>query len=99
LLAGRYPGGKSPKEAERRVEAFLEAGFDTFIDLTEAGELPPYDIYLPGSVQYLRKPIPDHGLPSAREHMVEIQAAIDRGRAALAKEQADLKTRAGAPPG
>jgi len=30
---------------------------------------------------------------------VEIQAAIDRGRAALAKEQADLKTRAGAPPG
>ncbi len=77
LLAGRYPGGKSPKEAERRVEAFLEAGFDTFIDLTEAGELPPYDIYLPGSVQYVRKPIPDHGLPRAREHMAEIQAAID----------------------
>ena len=77
LLAGRYPGGKSPKEAERRVEAFLEAGFDTFIDLTEAGELPPYDVYLPGSVQYLRKPIPDHGLPRAREHMAEIQAAID----------------------
>ena len=66
LLAGRYPGGKSPKEAERRVEAFLEAGFDTFIDLTEAGELPAYDIYLPGSVQYVRKPIPDHGLPGAR---------------------------------
>ena len=47
------------------MEAFLEAGFDTFIDLTEAGELPPYDIYLPGSVQYVRKPIPDHGLPRA----------------------------------
>jgi ADP-ribosylglycohydrolase len=77
LLAGRYPGGKTPKEAERRVTAFLEAGFDTFIDLTEAGELPPYDIYLPGSVQYVRKPIPDHGLPRAREHMSEIQAVID----------------------
>jgi ADP-ribosylglycohydrolase len=82
LLAGRYPGGKTPKEAERRVAAFLEAGFDTFIDLTEAGELPPYDIYLPGSVQYVRKPIPDHGVPRAREHMDEVQATIDAALAA-----------------
>jgi len=77
LLAGKYPGGKTPKEAERRLAAFLEAGFDTFIDLTEAGELPPYDIYLPGSVRYVRKPIPDHGVPLAREHMAEVQAVID----------------------
>ncbi len=77
LLAGKYPGGKTPKEAERRIAAFLEAGFDTFIDLTEAGELPPYDLYLPGSVTYLRKSFPDHGVPRAREHMVEVQAAID----------------------
>jgi len=58
LLAGKYPGGKTAKEAERRLAPFLEAGFDTFIDLTEAGELPPYDIYLPGNVRYVRKPIP-----------------------------------------
>src|SRR6187455_55893 len=77
LLAGKYPGGKTPKEAERRLAAFLEAGFDTFIDLTEAGELPPYDIYLPGNVRYVRKPIPDHGVPRAREHMAEVQAVID----------------------
>jgi ADP-ribosylglycohydrolase len=84
LLAGRYPGGKTPKEAERRVQSLLAAGFDAFIDLTEAGELPPYDIYLPGSALYVRKPIPDHGVPRAPEHMAEIQAAIDgalaRGR-------------------
>ena len=84
LLAGRYPGGKTPKEAERRVQSLLAAGFDAFIDLTEAGELPPYDIYLPGSVLYVRKPIPDHGVPRAPEHMVEIQAELDgalaRGR-------------------
>jgi ADP-ribosylglycohydrolase len=77
LLAGRYPGGKTPKEAERRVASLLEAGFDAFIDLTEAGELPPYDIYLPARVLYIRKPIPDHGVPRAREHMAEIQTAID----------------------
>jgi hypothetical protein len=61
LLAGRYPGGKTAKEAERRVAALIEAGFDAFIDLTEPDELPPYDLYLPGSVSYVRKPIPDHG--------------------------------------
>jgi ADP-ribosylglycohydrolase len=82
LLAGKYPGGKTPKEAERRIAALLEAGFDAFIDLTEAGELPPYDIYLPGSAHYVRKPIPDHGVPRANEHMAEIQAEID---AALAR--------------
>jgi ADP-ribosyl-[dinitrogen reductase] hydrolase len=82
LLAGKYPGGKTVKETERLVAALLAAGFDTFIDLTEAGELLPYDIYLPLSAEYLRKPIPDHGIPLAREHMAEIQAAID---AALAR--------------
>ena len=68
---------RRPKKPSGAWRAFLEAGFDAFIDLTEAGELPPYDIYLPGSVRYVRKPIPDHGVPRAREHMAEIQAAID----------------------
>jgi len=81
LLAGRYPGGKTPREAERRVQSLLAAGFDAFIDLTEAGELPPYDIYLPGSALYVRKPIPDHGVPRAPEHMVEIQAELERALA------------------
>jgi ADP-ribosyl-[dinitrogen reductase] hydrolase len=84
LLAGRYPGGKTPKEAEKRVNAMLAAGFDAFIDLTEAGELPPYDIYLPGSVLYLRKPITDHGVPREPLLMTQILAALDdalrRGR-------------------
>jgi ADP-ribosylglycohydrolase/predicted RNase H-like HicB family nuclease len=84
LLAGRYPGGKTPKEAEKRVKALLDAGFDTFIDLTEAGELPPYDIYLPGSVQYVRKPITDHGVPSEPALMTQTLAVLDdalrRGR-------------------
>jgi ADP-ribosyl-[dinitrogen reductase] hydrolase len=84
LLAGRYPGGKTPKEAEKRVKALLEAGFDSFIDLTEAGELPPYDIYLPGSVQYVRKPITDHGVPAEPALMAQTLAVLDealrRGR-------------------
>jgi ADP-ribosylglycohydrolase len=84
LLAGRYPGGKTPKDTERRVQSLLAAGFDAFIDLTEPDELPPYDLYLPGSALYVRKPIPDHGVPRAAEHMAEIQSELDgalaRGR-------------------
>jgi ADP-ribosyl-[dinitrogen reductase] hydrolase len=77
LLAGKYPGGKTPKETEKRVAALLAAGFDAFIDLTEAGEMPPYDIYLPGSALYVRKPIPDHGVPPDQELMAQILAALD----------------------
>jgi ADP-ribosyl-[dinitrogen reductase] hydrolase len=77
LLAGRYPGGRTPKEAEKRIKSLLDAGFDAFLDLTEAGELPPYDIYLPGSVQHVRKPITDHGVPSEPLLMSQILAALD----------------------
>jgi ADP-ribosyl-[dinitrogen reductase] hydrolase len=84
LLAGRYPGGKTPKEAEKRVKSLLAAGFDAFLDLTEAGELPPYDIYLPGTVEYVRRPITDHGVPSEPALMTQILRTLDgllgRGR-------------------
>jgi ADP-ribosylglycohydrolase len=77
LLAGKYPGGKNPQEAERRLRALLDAGFDAFIDLTEPDELPPYEAYLPEHVDYTRKPIPDHGVPRQSAHMTEILATLD----------------------
>jgi ADP-ribosyl-[dinitrogen reductase] hydrolase len=84
FLAGKYPGGRNENEMERSLGPLLDAGFDAFLDLTEPGELPPYDGYLPASVRYARKPIPDHGIPQQREHMVEIQdeiaAALRAGR-------------------
>ncbi len=49
--------------------ALLDAGFDAFIDLTEPDELEPYDADLPIDVDYVRKPIRDHGIPrAARAH-------------------------------
>ena len=78
LLAGKYPGGRSAKDVEARIKPFLDAGFDAFVDLTEAGELPPYDIYLPGSVHYVRKPITDHGLPSDPLIMAQVLATLDQ---------------------
>jgi len=80
LLAGEYPGSMSRAEALNRVQALLRAGVNSFIDLTEARELPPYDVLLPrdgqAPVLHQRMPIPDHGLPDSPQVMAEILDAI-----------------------
>jgi ADP-ribosyl-[dinitrogen reductase] hydrolase len=84
LLAGKYPGGKTMQEIERRLGALLDAGFDSFLDLTEPGELPPYEPYLPEDAEHLRHPVKDHGVPRDAAHMHGILAvlgdALRRGR-------------------
>lgn len=77
LLAGEYPGGHSVRETQERLAKLIGAGIRCFIDLTQPDELDPYDAELPLEVEYMRKPIKDHGLPARREHMIEIQACID----------------------
>jgi hypothetical protein len=62
LLAGKYPGAKKLQDLERRLGPILDAGFNAFIDLTESGEMPPYEAYLPDGVVYRRKPVGDHGV-------------------------------------
>ena len=72
LLAGEHPAGVSREETRERLRKLLDAGVECFVDLTLPGEVTPYDADLPISVEYLRKPIKDHGLPEVREHMREI---------------------------
>jgi len=72
LLAGEHPSGPSPEQTRERVTKLLAAGIECFIDLTFPGEVDPYEDDLPLGVEYLRKPIKDHGLPEQREHMREI---------------------------
>jgi hypothetical protein len=83
FLAGEYPGHFDPEQARRRLDALIEAGIDTFIDLTKQGELYPYAKILSEqaqayavSVQYYRFPIGDFGLPSAAQ-MMSILDQID----------------------
>jgi hypothetical protein len=90
FLAGEYPGSFDKVNARRRVDAFLQAGFTSFIDLTKPNELTPYDPVLREladayhiSVLYTRLTIPDFGIPSA-ERMRTILDTID---ASLAKGQ------------
>jgi protein-tyrosine phosphatase len=88
FLAGEYPAHPQITNAVLRLNAFLQMGFTTFINLTRDGELPPYDVVLMEQaaeyglqVNHLRFPIRDFGLPTADE-MKNILDAID---AALAK--------------
>jgi ADP-ribosyl-[dinitrogen reductase] hydrolase len=72
LLAGEYPGGSDASATRERVASLLAAGIDCFINLTATDELPPYHTALPASAQHFHRPIPDHGLPTQREHMRDI---------------------------
>ncbi len=83
LLAGEYPGQFNEDLTRKRIDALLEAGFDTFIDLTQPNELSPYEGMLKEearlykvNVQHLRFPIGDFGLPTPKQ-MKTILDTID----------------------
>ena len=84
VLAGEHPGGTNRDATRERLQRLIDAGVECFIDLTEPGEVKPYDGELPFSVEYLRKPIRDHGIPAQRVHMAEIldclHDAVQSGR-------------------
>ena len=91
FLAGGYPV-LSPDETTVRQDlaAFLNAGFNTFIDLTRVGELPAYLSILQEeadrqgiSITYQRSNIQDRGLPSHEQMAVlldDLDAALASGR-------------------
>lgn len=71
LLAGEYPANYNVELTRQRLDALLEAGFDTFIDLTKPNETVPYARLLLEQAQmyevdakYHNFPIGDFGLPS-----------------------------------
>ena len=88
FLAGGYPGLRFDEfGTRRRLTAFLNAGFDTFIDLTCQGERPPYLAILQEQaraielqVNHRRFSFPDFDVPT-HEMMT---AALDSIDAALA---------------
>jgi hypothetical protein len=84
FLAGEYPGRFFDEEGTRySMDALLDAGIDTFIDLTHPDELPPYlPILLEQArargraITHQRFTIQDRGLPN-REGMIATLDAID----------------------
>lgn len=90
LLAGEYPGGYTSESTRQCLDALLEAGFDTFIDLTRPNEtVPYYRILLEEAklheveVERHNFPIGDFGLPSPetmKEILDTLDAALQNGR-------------------
>ena len=83
LLAGEYPGQYTAESTRKRIDALLEAGFNTFIDLTKPNETIPYlRILLEEAkiyeieVRHHNFPIGDFGLPTP-ETMRSILDTID----------------------
>jgi len=83
LLAGEYPGRYTTESTRQRIDSLLEAGFDTFIDLTRPNEtVPYYRILLEEAKIYeinVKRhsfPIGDFGLPTP-ESMTDILNTID----------------------
>ncbi len=81
LLAGEYPGSMSRAEATERVQKLLHGGVNSFLDLTEEGEMPAYDPLLAElseqHIRYRRLPVLDHGLPESPADMVRILDYLD----------------------
>ena len=84
FLAGEYPGRPTEDHARLRIDALIEAGFDTFIDLTRPDEILPYERILQEEsklyeveITYRRFPIGDFGLPTP-ERMNSILDSIDK---------------------
>jgi hypothetical protein len=84
VLAGEYPGAPDDTLARARLARLHEAGIDSFVDLTEDGELPPYRHLLLTHTEYLRSAIVDTCVPNnvsqTQELLSSIRAALDRGR-------------------
>lgn len=83
LLAGEYPARYDEETTRQRLDALIQAGFNTFIDLTRDNETIPYLRTLMDEaklydiqVDYQRFPIGDFGLPTP-EMMHDILDKID----------------------
>jgi len=90
FLAGEYPGVQNKSRTRYRIGALLQAGLDTFIDLTHPGELEPYEHILLDEAKiygiqtvYYRFPTGDYGLPTTEQMRLTlgtIDNAIREGR-------------------
>lgn len=77
LYAGEYPGDKNGRTAKDKLWQMHAFGVRIFIDLTEEGELVPYENLLPNDTVYWRFPIPDVSAPKSIEDARKIVQFIN----------------------
>ena len=77
VYAGEYPGDKYGEKATEKLKRMYHFGIRHFIDLTEEGELCPYNHLLPSDTTYTRFPIPDCGVPKSIESVRRLLLRIE----------------------
>lgn len=79
IWGAEYPGDSIESLAKEKLAHAIKFGITHFIDLTQEGELPPYQQFLPddGSVSYLRFPIRDAHAPKSIEDVLALTKYID----------------------
>lgn len=77
IYAGEYPGDKNVEIAKHKIEQMYHFGIRHFIDLTEEGELCPYNHLLPDDTTYNRFPIVDCRAPKSVESVQRLLLSIE----------------------
>jgi len=91
LLAGEYPGARTPGRAAKKLQLLIDAGIDSIVDLTTSQDpLEPYTEQLRAvaekaghEVRHFSHPIPDMGVvdqPAYDVILARIRDEIDSGR-------------------
>lgn len=73
IWAGEYPVWEWSQGARiAQLNLFLDFGINYFLDLTEDGEMPPYEEFLPKGIVRHCFSIPNYGTPPDCEHIMEL---------------------------
>ena len=76
IYAGEYPREYDDKKSIGKIKQFERFGITHFIDLTEEGELRPYDQMLASQMQHIRFPIQDVSIPANIESVKDLIGQI-----------------------
>lgn len=82
LVAGRHPCAWGQEEAHGEVRDLLEYGITLFLDLTQEGELEPYEHLVPEQIRYVRRAIRDFSVPASEDLVTTldvVDSEIDAG--------------------
>ena len=78
IYAGEYPRNKDEDSSYVKIKQFESFGITHFVDLTEAGELQPYEHLLYNGAKRLRFPIKDESIPQSTESVRGLIAKITK---------------------
>ena len=78
IYAGEYPRNKDDESSYAKLKHFESFGITHFVDLTEVGELQPYESLLYKGAKCFRFPIKDESIPQSTEDVRGLIAKITK---------------------